>query len=187
LNSTATPLPQALMSAQIPVWLKLERKGDLFSVYCATGETPTNWILNPWSSQTIIMGDPVYIGLAVTSHIAGVVTQAEFTDIATTGNVTGGWESVSLGIEQPAGNLPDAFYIAVEDTTGQKATVVHSDALAVATGTWTPWNIPLSHSSPPESDDSIKKMTIGVGDRPTRLKARLIYIDDISFGRQADE
>jgi hypothetical protein len=186
LNSTATPLPPEQMTAQIPLWLKLERKGDLFSVYYATGETPTDWIPNPWNPQTIIMGDPVYIGLAVTSHAAGVVTQAEFTDIATTGNVTGGWESVSLGIEQPAGNLPDAFYVGVEDTGGRKATVVHSDPLAVAIGTWTPWNIPLSaFTSAGVKTDSIKKMVIGVGDpaKPASKAAGLIYIDDIAFGR----
>ena len=80
------------------------------------------------------MTGTVFIGLAVTSHAAGVVTQAEFSNVTTTGNVTGQWQSASLGIDQPAGNLPDALYIAVEDSSGHKATVVNTDPYAV--GRW---------------------------------------------------
>ena len=165
-SDTILTLPTAQTTAQIPLWIKLERKGDLFNVYYATGETPTTWIANPWNPQTIAMGEQVYIGLAVTSHVAGVVTQAEFSNITTTGNVTGQWESVSLTVEQPAGNLPDPLYLTVEDTGGHKATVVHTDSLAVGAGTWTQWKIPLStFTSAGVKTNSIKKMVIGVGDK----------------------
>ena len=190
LNTTATPLPAEQTSVQIPLWVKLERKGNLFTVYYATGEAPTTWIANPWNPQTIPMSAQVYIGLAVTSHAAGVVTQAEFSNISVTGNVTGSWQSADLGIDQPAGNLPDPLYLTVEDTAGRKATVVNADPLAVAAGAWMRWSIPLNEfNSAGVKTDSIKKMTIGVGDqsKPASKAGGLIYIDDIGFGRPADE
>jgi hypothetical protein len=184
-SDTTLTLPTEQTSAQIPVWVKLERKGDQFSGYYATGETPTTWTPIPWNPQTITMTGAVYIGLAVTSHAAGVVTQAEFSGVTTTGNVTGSWQSASLGIDQPAGNVPDALYLTVEDTSGRKATVVNTDPYAVNAGVWTPWSIPLStFTSAGVKTNSIKKMTIGVGDKakPASKATGLIYIDDIGYG-----
>jgi hypothetical protein len=175
-------------AVRIPAWVKIERKGDQFNGYYATGETVTTWTPMVWNPQTIVMGSSVYIGLAVTSHAAGAVTQAEFSNVATTGNVTGQWQSVSLGVEQPAGNMPDTLYVTLEDSGGRKATAVNTDPFAVAAGAWTPWSIPLSaFSSDGVNTDSIKKMTIGVGDKakPASRATGLIYIDDIACGRPA--
>jgi len=185
-DTTLTTLPAEQTSAQIPVWVKLERKGDQFNGYYATGETVTTWTPIPWNPQTITMAGTLYIGLAATSHAAGVVTQAEFSNVVTTGNVTGQWQSVSLGIEQPVGNMPDTLYLTVEDTSGRKATVVNTDPYAINAGAWTPWNIPLSaFTSAGVKTDSIKKMAIGIGDttKPASGAAGLLYIDDIGYGR----
>jgi regulation of enolase protein 1 (concanavalin A-like superfamily) len=188
-DTSLTNLPTEQTSAQIPLWVKLERKGDQLSAYYATGETPTTWIANPWNPQTIAMSAQVYIGLAVTAHTTtGAVTQAEFSNVATTGNVTGQWQSVSLGVDQPTGNVPDTLYVTLEDSGGRKATAVNSDPYAVTVNAWTQWDIPLSaFSSASVKTDSIKKMTIGIGDktRPASKATGLIYIDDIAFGRPA--
>ncbi len=178
------------IAVRAPVWIKLERKGDQFNAYYATNEAPTTWIASPWNPQTVPLVANVYIGLAVTSHAAGVVTQAEFSNIVTTGNVTGNWQSVSLGIEQPAGNLADAFYVTVEDNSGHQAKVPHSDPYALTTGAWTAWDIALSDlSSKGVKTDSIKKMTIGIGDRdkPASGAAGLVYIDDIRRARASSQ
>jgi hypothetical protein len=127
------------MAVRAPVWIKLERVGTQFTAYYATNDAPTTWIASPWNPQTIEMPDPVYIGLAVTSHAAGAVTQAEFSNITTTGNVTGNWQSVDLGPAQPAGNGLDPLYITLEDTGNHKATVVNTDPYAAAAGVWTAW------------------------------------------------
>jgi hypothetical protein len=185
-SDTVLTLPTTQTTAQIPLWVKLERKGDQFTASYAMGETPTTWIANPWNPQTISMNAQVYIGLAVTSHAAGVVTQAEFSNVTTTGNVTGQWQSASLGIDQPAGNMPDTLYLAVEDSSGHKATAINTDAYAVLAGVWTQWSIPLSTlTSAGVKTNSIKKMVIGVGDKtkPASGATGLIYIDDIGFGR----
>jgi len=182
-DSTIATAEQRAVRA--PVWIKLDRNGDQFNAYYATNEAPTTWIASPWNPQTLTLVTNVYIGLAVTSHAAGVVTQAEFSNIATTGGVTGNWQSVSLGIEQPAGNLPDAFYVTIEDSSGHQGKVAHSDPYALTTGAWTAWDIALSDlRSAGVKTDSITKMTIGIGDRdkPASGATGLVYLDDIRYG-----
>ncbi len=178
------------IAVRAPVWIKLERKGDQFNAYYATDEAPTTWIASPWNPQTLPLVPNVYIGLAVTSHAASVVTQAEFSNITATGSVTGDWQSVSLGVEQPAGNLPDALYVTIEDSRGHQAKVPYSDPYALTTGAWTAWDIPLSDlRSAGVQTDSITKMTIGIGDRdkPASGAAGLLFIDDIRCGRSTAE
>jgi hypothetical protein len=175
------------IAVRAPVWIKIERVGNAFNAYYATADAPNTWIASPWGAQTIEMTDPIYIGLAVTSHSATAVTQAEFSNITTTSSVTGQWQSVDLGIEQPAGNVSDPLYVRLEDTGGHKATVVNPDPMAVAVGVWTPWEIPLTEfSSRGVKTDSIMKMTIGVGDDTKAASGTtgVIYIDDIGCGRR---
>ncbi len=181
----ATPEQIALRT---PAWIKLERKGDQFNGYYATDSEGKAWTPMVWNPRTIVMNAGVYIGLAVTSHAAGVVTQAELSNIAITGNVTGEWQSVSLGIDQPAGNLPDTLYVTLEDSSGHTATAVNPDPYAVGAGTWTPWSIPLStFSSAGVKTSSIKRLVIGIGDKakPASKATGLLYLDDIGYGRSA--
>jgi hypothetical protein len=189
-GASDTPIATADQTAvRIPAWIKLERKGDQFFGYYATGETVTTWTPMVWNPQTITMNADVYIGLAVTSHAAAAVTQAELSGVETTGTVTGSWQSVSLGVEQPVGNLPDTFYVRLEDNGGHKATVVNTDSLAVGAGVWTQWSIPLSTlTSGGVQVDKITKMVLGVGDKdkPASKATGLIYIDDIGFGKPAE-
>jgi hypothetical protein len=186
--SDTTQATAEQIAVRAPVWIKIERVGNAFNAYYATAEAPDTWIASPWGAQTIEMADPIYIGLAVTSHSATAVTQAEFSNVATTGSVTGQWQSVDLGIEQPAGNVADPLYVRLEDSGGHKATVVNPDPLAVAAGVWTAWEIPLTEfSSRGVKADSIVKMAIGVGDSAKAASgaAGTIYIDDIGYGATA--
>jgi hypothetical protein len=91
-SGVATPEQIALLA---PHWVKIERIGNTFNGYYSTdGE---NWTSMSWNPQTIAMTSNVYIGLALTSHSAGVLASAEFSDIATTGNVTGQWAVETIG------------------------------------------------------------------------------------------
>jgi len=180
--------PAEQVALRAPVWVKLERTGDAFKGYYSTDGT--TWTALAWNPRTITMNANVYIGLAVTSHTATAATQAEFSGVATTGNVTGEWQSVSLGVEQPAGNVPDTLYVTLEDSGGRKATVTHSNPSAVSLGAWMPWDIPLSDfSSAGVKLDGIKKMTIGVGDaaKPASGATGLLYIDDIRVNQMAQQ
>lgn len=60
-----------------PVWLKLQREGDLFSgYYSLDGE---NWLLT--SSKTIPMSANYYVGLAASPHVTTSNAQAVFSDV----------------------------------------------------------------------------------------------------------
>ncbi|MCH5376817.1 MAG: DUF1349 domain-containing protein, partial [Planctomycetes bacterium] len=170
------------MAMTVPYWVKMERVGDAFNGYYSTdGE---NWTAMSWNPQTIAMGANVYIGLAVTSHLAGVLTSAEFSDTATTGNVTGQWAVETIGPEQPEGNSGDTLYVAVEDAAGKVKVVTHpSGEAATLLGGWNEWRIPFSDLSGVNLS-RVDTMYIGVGDRnnPTAGGTGMIYIDTIQVG-----
>jgi hypothetical protein len=91
------------MAITAPYWVKLERLGNDFNgYYSADG---SNWTAMVWNPQTISMLGTVHISLALTSHSAGNPTVAEFSGVATSGNVTGAWEVSTIGVPQPS-NTP---------------------------------------------------------------------------------
>jgi hypothetical protein len=183
-SDTALTLPTSQTTLPIPAWVKVERNGNAFNAYYSTDGT--TWIANPWNPQTITMGATAYIGLAVTSHQTGAVAGAEFSGIATTGNVTGDWQSADLGtVGQPAGNTPDKLYLTVQDSAGKSITSAHPDAMAVTAGDWQQWKIPFS-SLTGVNPAKIRTVILGIGDRtaPQHGKGTL-YFDDIAVGRPA--
>jgi hypothetical protein len=172
------------MALQTPVWIKLERSGSSFSCFYSTDGV--KWTAMSWNPQTVNMTGTVYIGLAVTSHSSSAVTAAGFSNVATTGGVTGAWEVTEIGVAQPA-NTPGPLYVAVQDSAGHVKAVTHPDPQATLVTTWQPWRIPLSDFSGVNMAGA-KKMFIGVGDRkqPAPGGAGLVYIDDIGFGHPAN-
>jgi len=114
---------------------------------------------------------------------ASAVGSAAFSNVSTTGNVTGTWEIAEIGVEQPAGNTPEALYVALEDTAGNVQVVTHPDPLATALTEWQQWQIPYAELSGVNLG-SVSAMYIGVGDRdnPTAGGTGMIYIDDVGFG-----
>jgi regulation of enolase protein 1 (concanavalin A-like superfamily) len=180
-------------SFEFPHWVKLTRTGDVFKVqHSADGVTWLDLVpatAGDPTSVTQAMPQTVYIGLVVCSHNANAVAGAQFTGIATTGNVSGQWQSAAIGVEQPAGNGLDQFYLTVEDSLGKKATFVHPSATAVGMGSWQQWTIPLSDiTAAGVKANSVKKLYLGVGDqsKPSQNASGLIYIDDLAFGHPAD-
>jgi hypothetical protein len=124
-----------------PYWVKLERSiSGLFTVsHSANG---TTWQQVTGSTpQNVPMGANVYIGLALTSHDAALTCQAVFSNVTTTGNVTGQWAHKDIGI---LSNAAEPLYVAVSNSTGAPAIVVHDDPAAAQIDTWTEWVIPLS-------------------------------------------
>ncbi len=168
---------------QPPYWIKLERNGDQFSAFYSVDGMA--WEPTYGTPQTIPMDGDVLIGLGVTSRQISVPTFAEFSNVSTTGNVTGQWQAEAIGVEQP-GNDPAPLYVVIEDSMGRSATVAHPDELAIAGVSWQPWLIPLSEfTAAGVNVGAVKMMVIGVGDRgnPTPGGAGTVYVDDIQFGR----
>jgi len=134
----------------------------------------------------ISMAGNVLIGLAVTSHNATTLTAAEFSNLSTTGNVTGAWQTAEIGAAQPKGNSAEPMYVTIKDSTGAGATVVHPDAAFTLRPGWQDWTIPYSALAGVNLS-RVKTMYIGVGNRKTPAAGGtgIVYVDDIALGRQS--
>ncbi len=158
-----------------PYWLKLVRyPGGSFRAYQSADGS--NWELLG-TTQPILMADDIYIGLALTSHDAALTCEAKFSNVQTTGTVTGQWQSQDIGI---LSNTPESMYVAVANSTGTPAVVYHDDPVATQIDTWTEWNIPLTDFTGVNLR-AIKKLSIGVGDKnnPQAGGSGVMYFDDI--------
>jgi hypothetical protein len=171
-----------------PYWVKLERNiSGLFTVsHSANG---TSWQPVAGAAvQTIPMGTNVYIGLAVTAHDPALTCQAVFSNVTTTGNVTGQWADQDIGI---ISNDAEPLYVAVSNSTGNPAVVVNDDPAAAQVSTWTEWVIPLSAFSDQGINlANVDKIAIGLGTRGNMTVAGgsgKIFIDDIRLYRPAPE
>ncbi len=168
----------------LPQWVRLTRKGNTFTGETSSdGKTWTKIVVGTSTSvQDVLMAGPVYIGIAVTSHVANVTTVAQFSNISTTGNVTGAWQVADIGVAH-GGNGPGDLYLTVKDTAGKAATVSYPGGANV--NGWTQWKIPLSDlTAAGVKTTSVKKIAISVGDpaSPKAAGAGKINIDDIGFG-----
>jgi hypothetical protein len=166
------------VAVKAPYWVKIERTGDTLTGY--TSADGKAW--SPVGTTAITMTDPVQVGLAVTSHVAGENRTYQFESIASTGNVTGAWQGAVINTAQY--NDPAAMYLTVQDSAGKTATATSATAATVAT--WTRWTIPMS-SLNGVSFSKIKKLTIGVGTKggSTAGGTGMVFIDDIGYGRSA--
>jgi hypothetical protein len=134
------------------------------------------------------MANDVYIGLVVTSHAAGVVCGAKFSNVSTTGGVSGSWQVGEIGVAQATGNTPETCYVAVQDLGGKMKVVSSLDPGVIASGVWEEWNIPLTQfASAGVNLSNVRKLIIGVGDRnaPKAGGRGKLYIDDIRLTRVA--
>ncbi len=166
-----------------PYWVKLERKGNAFTGFISPdGVTWTQL----GTAVTVPMTGPVLIGLALCSHDAAIPTSAVFSNLKTTGNVTGSWQHAEIGVEQPVGNSAEGLYLSVKDNAGKTKVVQYPDASATATVSWQQWKIPLSEfTAAGVKMNAVKSLVIGVGNKaaPTKGGAGIVYIDDIGYGR----
>jgi hypothetical protein len=160
----------------------MERSGNSLNGYYSTDGV--KWTAMSWNPQTINMAAAsVCIGLCVTSHNANALTTGEFSNVATTGGVTGAWEVAEIGVAQPS-NAAGQLYVVVQDSAGKSKVVNHPDPAATTLVGWQEWKIPLSDLSGVNLA-AVKKLTIGVGDRanPSAGGAGRLSLDDIGFGR----
>jgi hypothetical protein len=174
-----------------PHWVKLTRTGnELTAQRSVDGVTWVDVGPDPAAStDTVVMGGAVYIGLALTSHSAGVATTAEYAAIQTSGGASGQWQMAEIGTDHP-GNSANTLYVAVEDTGGSVGIVTHPDgANAVLNGDWQSWAVDLDEFTGVNLL-SVKKMSVGIGDRtsPQADGAGQMLFDDfrITQGAAAD-
>ncbi len=182
-GSTSDTAVTQLAHIRAPHWIKLERVGDQFTAYDSNDPATEGWHPLAWGPQTITMTTDVYIGLSLTSHNVNAICVAEFSDVSTTGNVTGDWQVQAIGTAMPTtGNDVEPLYVALEDTANNVKVVTHSDPNAVQGSAWQEWNVALEEfGSAGVNLASVKKMYIGVGSRGATEAggAGALYVDDI--------
>jgi hypothetical protein len=170
------------MAITVPYWVKIERDvtGNLRGYYSADG---TNWQLMVWRPG-VSMASSVYIGLSVTAHNASAVCEAVFSDVRTTGNVSGQWASQDIGITSNAAEL---LYVAVSNSAGNPAVVVHNDLAAAQIDTWTEWVIPLQAFVDQGINlTNVDRIAIGLGTKGNMTipgGSGKMYFDDIRLYR----
>jgi hypothetical protein len=173
-----TSVGDTVGSIAAPHWVKIERAiSGNFTAFHSTNGTTWEMLGLP---EPIAMGTNVYIGLAVTAHDASAACQAVFTNVATTGNVTGQWINQDIGIES---NDTEPLYVAISNATGAPAVVVHGDPAAAQINTWTEWVIPLSTFADQGIVlSNVDKIAIGLGTKDNMTVpggSGKMYIDDI--------
>ena len=166
---------------EAPHWVKLTRTGNVFKAeHSADGVTWEPVVDADSNTHEMTMIGNVYIGLALTSHNVGAVTIAEFSNVQTSGGVSGQWQVEAIGGVHPANGAADV-YVAVEDTGGRIADVPYPGGANVAD--WTEWKIPLTEFIDAGVNmAAVKKMIIGVGNRtaPVADGDGMVLIDDIT-------
>jgi hypothetical protein len=183
--SDTTVATTAQIAITAPYWVKLERDlgGNFRASYSANGST---WTSMSWNPQNIAMGSNVYVGLALTSHNAGLTCKAVFSNVTTTGTVNGQWTSQDIGI---LSNDTEPLYVAVSNSTGTPAVVYNDNPDAATIDTWTEWVIPLSAFADQGINlANVDRIAIGLGTRGNTTipgGSGKIYIDDIRLYRAA--
>ncbi|MGE5296441.1 MAG: PA14 domain-containing protein, partial [Solirubrobacterales bacterium] len=124
-----------------PYFVKIERVGDAFTGSVSADGVEWTQLGDP---QTIAMGNPVYIGLAVTSHTSGELRTFTFDNVATTGDVTpeGLFEACDdIGL---ASNDPAVMTVTITDAAGAVAAVSNGDPAAIQNSAAQNWKLLLS-------------------------------------------
>ncbi|MHC4204743.1 MAG: DUF1349 domain-containing protein, partial [Planctomycetota bacterium] len=162
-----------------PYWIKIERDfaGNFRGYYSSNGST---WQLMSWGAQNISMGSNVYIGLAVTSHNAAATCEAKFSNVTITGTAGAQWTSQDIGI---ASNAAEPLYVAVSNSAGTPAVVVHDDPTAANIDTWTEWIIPFQTFADQGINlSAVDRIAIGLGTQGNMTipgGSGKMYFDDI--------
>ena len=93
-----------------------------------------------WNPQYISMSSNVYVGLAVTSHDVAATCETKFSNVTITGSAGPQWSNQDVGI---LSNAAEPLYVALSNSAGTPAVVIHDDPAAATIDIWTEWIIPL--------------------------------------------
>ena len=93
-----------------------------------------------------------------------------------------GVEILTLWFHGDPGNPVEPFYVALEDSAGNRKDIEHPDPAAVTIDDWKQWRIPLTDFTDVDPT-AIRIMSIGVGDRASSQPggSGVLYVDDIEL------
>jgi hypothetical protein len=163
-----------------PHWVKVERDAaGNFTVSQSTNGTTWQPVADA-VPLNVPMTTNVHIGLALTSHDAAATTQANFSNVTITGNVSGQWMNQDIGITS---NAAEPMYVAISNSSGAPAVVANEDSAAATIDIWTEWRIPLQTFADQGINLSdVDGIAIGLGSKAGVASSGgsgTIYLDDI--------
>jgi hypothetical protein len=184
LNADTDALSTTQTGITAPYWVKLER-GISGSFTASISTNGTTWVaVENATPQIISMASTVYVGLALTSHDDTLTCTAKFSNVQIVGTVGPTWANQDIGI---ASNDAEPLYVAVSNTSGPAAVVVHDDPAASQIATWTEWVIPLQAFADQGINlANVDRLAIGLGTRGNMTipgGAGKMFIDDIGLYR----
>jgi hypothetical protein len=183
-STAGTSTEETTTGITAPHWVKIERTiSGSFTASHSTNGTTWQPVGTP---QNIQMSANVYIGLAVTAHDAALTCQAVFSNVTTTGSVTGQWTNQDIGI---ASNDAEPLYVAVSNSAGQPAVIVNDNPNAAQLDSWTKWVIPLQDIADQGINlTNVDRIAIGLGTRGNTTipgGSGKMFFDDIRLERGA--
>lgn len=101
-TGTNQNINQQTQGLTAPIWLRLKRDGDTFTSY--TSDDGVGWVQRGQYTYATPMTDPLYYGLAVTSHQDGTLSTAVFKKLRVLRyrrHVDLGWDHEQLGGRRP--------------------------------------------------------------------------------------
>jgi hypothetical protein len=104
-EATRTFDPPLDLTAGNPDSIELFFKGLAYEFNGYYSVEGTNWTAMSWNPQYVVMSEDALVGMAVTSHDAALETTAVYSNVSTTGNVTGDWTQADIGGTHPAGQF----------------------------------------------------------------------------------
>jgi len=119
---------------------------------------------------------------------------AKYSEVEMTLSATRDWTDegvgeLSLWFHGDPANAPEPMYVAVSNSTGTPAVVVHDDPTAATIDTWTEWVIPLkAFADQGVNLTDVDRIAIGLGTQgnlTTPGGSGKMYIDDIRLCRSA--
>ena len=187
-EATQTFSPALDLTAGAPDTLGIYFKGnaaELNGFYSLNG---TLWTDMSWNPQKISMSGDMLVGLALTSHAGATPATAGFSNVSTTGNVTGDWTQTDIGGTHPAGlfteaggtftlsaggadiwNAADEFRFVHKTLSGDGSITARVDSLETADA-WTKGGVMIRDSAATGSSFGAVYAT---GTNGTRYQARL--------------
>jgi hypothetical protein len=143
-----------------PYFVKIERVGDAFTGSISADGVEWTQLGDP---QTIAMGNPVYIGLAVTSHTSGELRTFTFDNVATTGDVTPEGPFAACDDIGLASNDPGVMTVTITDAAGAVAAISNGDAAAIQNGAAQNWKLLLSDFADVDLTN-VASLSLSIGD-----------------------
>jgi hypothetical protein len=144
------------------------------------------YLMPPYTEQTIVHGGAQSMPLLYTNEAGVTNSEALLTLTAPRDWTVAGVSELALWIQGSSANPADPLYVAVSNTAGAPAVVVHDDPSAATIGVWTEWRISLQTVVDQGINlNNVDKLAIGLGSKGGAAVggSGTLYIDDIRLYR----